>query len=318
MLFRSPAFTNRQSVKAGVTTPGVQIPFANLKPEADISIGGKPGGAVFADQVFITVPEANQIVSIDLKKNEKGSKTISIEKPCGGIIRAFGSLWVPNCEKHELTRIDQKSGEVKATISTGVSGASDSLISTADSVWLLADQKTSLLRIDPDDNTVIGEIRLPEGCNSIASGDNSLWVTCPKQSKVIRIDPKKNIVENQIEVASQPGSLTFGEGSIWVLCQAEGKVARINPKDNKVLKTIDLNIQNAKGSIAFGEGYVWVSAPGFPVSRIVPDTDEVAQQFYGTDSDFLKVGSGALWLSGNNGQSLLKIDSKRVLATLAE
>ncbi len=308
----------RQAVKGGITTPGVQIPFTSLKPETEISIGGKPSGAVFADQVFITVPEANQIVSIDPKKNEKGAKPISIEKPCGGIIRAFGNLWVPNCQKEELARIDQKSGEIKATIATGVSGTSDSLVSTPDSIWLLADQKTSLLRIDPDDNIVIGEIRLPEGCNSITSGDSALWVTCPKESKILRINPQKNIIEKQIEVSSQPVSVTFGEGSVWVFCQAEGKVVRINPKENKILKTIDLNVPNAIGSISYGEGFIWVSMAGFPVSRIVADTDEVAQQFHGTGGGYLAIGSGSLWLAAGNGQSLLKIDPKRALATLAE
>ncbi len=234
------------------------------------------------------------------------------------MVRAFGSLWVPNCEKLELTRIDPKNGQVKATISTGASAFTDSITSTADSIWMLADEKTTLLRIDPQQNLVVGEIRLPEKCNSITAGDNSLWVTCPALNKVVRIDPKKNLLDKQIETASQPVSAIFGEGSLWVLCKAEGKVARIDPKTNKVSKTIDLEIKDADGKIAIGEGSVWVTTPGFPISRILPETDKVVQQFKGANGGYIDIGLGSVWLASVESGSVLRIDPRRISATLAE
>jgi streptogramin lyase len=54
---------------------------------------------------------------------------------------------------------------------------------------------------------------------------------------------------------------------------------RIDPKTNKVSKTIELLVPNSDGDIAVGEGSVWVTLKGFPISRIDPKTDKVAQQF---------------------------------------
>jgi hypothetical protein len=41
---------------------------------------------------------------------------------------------------------------------------------SADSVWAFTDGKTTLSRIDPVQNKVVGEIRLPMGCSSVISG----------------------------------------------------------------------------------------------------------------------------------------------------
>lgn len=313
-----PKKQEKSGAKTGIQTPGIQVAIASLKPEAEIALKGKISGMIFADQVFVSADEMNQIASIDPKTNKLSEKSIKLEKPCGGIARAFGSLWVPNCEKKELSRIDAKTGAVKATIPMGNSVAVPSIAATADSIWLLSDDRTTLLRIDPDENLVVGEIRLPEKCNSMVTGDNSLWVTCPAKSQILRIDPKKNLVEQRIEVASQPVSSVFGEGSIWVLCKAEGKVARIDPKTNKVIKTIDLGIPDAAGNISFGEGSVWVTSPGFPISRIQPDSDQVVQQFKGPGGGLINVGLGSVWLANSADGSLWRVDPKRIAATLAE
>ena len=144
------------------------------------------------------------------------------------------------------------------------------MAATADSIWLLSDNKTTLSRIDPDQNAVVAELRLPAGCNTLTFGETALWVTCPAEDRVLRIDPQNNLVDKRIEVSAQPKALAIGEGSIWVLCQKDGKVERIDPKTNKVIKTIELAVPGVEGSIAIGSGSVWVSQAGFPLTRIDP------------------------------------------------
>ena len=96
-------------------------------------------------------------------------------------------------------------------------------------------------------------------------------------------------------------------------------VDRIDPKTNKVSKSIALEVPGAKGTIAFGEGAVWVSLTGFPLTRIDPESETVAQQFYGAGGGgSIVTGAGAIWLSNPDGGTLLRIDPKRVLATIAE
>lgn len=311
---------NTKTVKKpslGVKTPGVQIPFASLKSEAEIKLEAAPAGAAFTTEALVAA--GGTVQRIDAKKNQAGDKPITgLENACGGMINAFGSLWTANCGSKTLAKIDAKAGKVTATIATGTGTAPVALAASADSVWMLTDDNATLSRIDPKDNKVVAEIRLAAGCNSILSAENSLWVTCPGVDKLLRIDPKTNLVDKRIEVPGEPAAVTFGEASIWVLARKEGKVAQIDPKTNKVTATIELGIPNATGSIAFGEGSVWVSAPGFPISRIVPATAKVAQQFAGEGGGFIYTGLTSVWLADAKAKTFTRFDPKRILATLAE
>src|SRR5262249_35722773 len=151
----------------------------------------------------------------------------------------------------------------------------------ADSIWLLSDTRGTLARIDPQEKTVVAELRVPADCNTLTFGETALWLTCPAENRVLRVDPTTNLVDKSIEVSAQPESLAIGETSVWVLCAKDGKLARIAPKTKKVSKTIELGAPAAGGSVTIGDGFAWVAMPGFPISRIDPASDKVVQQFYG-------------------------------------
>lgn len=302
---------------AGVKTPGIQIPFVNLKSEADIPVPGQPNAMFFADMAFLPNGPENGITRLDTKANKLNDPWSGLKTPCGGLVNAFRSYWVPNCGDQTLVRLDARSGKVTATIGTGTGSAARAVAANADSVWLLSDDKTTLSRIDPEQNTVVSELRLPAKCNTVQSAESALWVTCPAEGRVLRIDPKTNLVTQRIEVA-EPVAQTFGEGTVWVLSRKEGKVMRIDPKTNKVSATVETGIPNAEGSIAFGEGSVWVSAAGFPITRINPATDKVTQQFAGVGHGDLYTGATALWLYDQNKKILKRFDPKRIAATLPD
>jgi streptogramin lyase len=235
------------------------------------------------------------------------------------MVSAFGSHWIPACGDGTLARIDPKTFKIIATIATGTADAGGSLAASADSIWLLTDARTTLSRIDPDQNAVVGELRVPSGCGGLTFGEKSLWIACPNENKVLRINPATNLVEKVIDVAARPQSLAVGAASIWVLCEKDGTVDRIDPKINKVSKSIELDVPGAKGAIAFGEGSVWVTQAGFPLTRIDPQSETVAQQFFGPGGGgAILTTPGAIWLSNPETGTLQRVDPKRVLATLAE
>jgi hypothetical protein len=63
---------------------------------------------------------------------------------------------------------------------------------------------------------------------------------------------------------------------------------------------------------------VWVSLDGFPLVRIDPAAEKVAQQFWGEGGGAIQFGFNAIWLSNLKQNTLWRIDPKRVEATLAE
>lgn len=303
-----------ETTREGIKTPGIQIPFSSLKPEATFPTPDQPEWIFYSTELF--VPGKDKIDKIDVKANKIADSIAGVQKPCGGMVAAFGSLWAPSCGPGALLRIDPKTMKIMATINAGADDVHGSIAATADSVWMLTDSKTTLSRIDPDQNAVVGELRVPAGCSGLTFGETALWLACPSENKVLRIDPETNLLEKEISVSAQPEALATGEHSIWVLCQKEGKLERIDPKTNQVAKSIDLDVPGAKGSIAYGDAFVWVTASGFPLMRIDPQSDSVAQQFYGTGGGLIATSPGAIWLSSSG--TLLRIDPKLVLATLAE
>jgi DNA-binding beta-propeller fold protein YncE len=268
-------------LKRGVQAPGVQIPVLKLKPEA-----------------------IDNAAQSDLSCADKQS--------------GFGSDWALSCAEGTLARIDSKTGDVLKTIKTGAAKVKAGLAISPDSVWLLTDAKTTLARIDPAENKVVAETRLPAGCTGIVFGEAALWAACPAENRVLRIDSLLNTVTQRIEVSAEPLTLAVGLGAVWAFCKKEGKVERIDPKTNKVTKTIELGVPNTEGEIIAAEGSVWITLPGFPISRIDPKTDKVVQQFVGEGGGSIKAAPGAIVLTNIKQKTIWRLDPRRILATLAE
>jgi len=307
--------------KAGVKTPGVQIPMANLKPEAEIPLSETPGNFVFTtDQVLIPMPSGDQIARVEGKSNKMLDPFTGIAKPCGGMTNSFRNLWIVSCGSQALARIETATGKPVATVSTGSGAAATAVAASTDSIWMLTDDKTTLTRIDPDTNSVVSEFRLGAACRSVTFADSSLWVVCPGEKRIVRINPLTNLVLARIEVTPEPVSLAFGDNAIWVLSRAQGKVARIDPKTNKVVATIDLGFTNADGNVTFGDGFVWVSSPGFPITKISPqlEKEKVVQQFAGEGGGMIQFGLNSIWLTNTAYNNVWRLDPKRIAATLAE
>ena len=308
--------TIHPKVVRGITTPGVQIPMASLKPAAEFPVPSKPEWLFFTDSLFL--PGKDALDRVDPKTNKLDEPVTGLEKPCGGMASAFGSLWVPSCGSGILQRIDPKTFKVSAKLDIGASSAAGIVAESSDSLWMLVDDKTTLARIDPDQNAVVAEIRVPAGCRSLTFGEAALWLACPAENKVMRINPATNLVEKQIEVSAEPEAIVTGLNSIWVYCRKESKIDRIDPKTNKVSKSIELKVPGTDATMAFGEGSIWISMAGFPLTRIDPVAEAVAQQFYGDGGGFVRTSAGAVWVSNKEAGTLLRIDPKLVVLTLAE
>jgi streptogramin lyase len=306
--------------KSGIKTPGIQIPFSSLKSEAELPVDGAAWMTITGAAILVPSKPQDTLVRIDPKGNKTMDPVTGLNKPCAGAVVAFGSIWTPNCGSNSLVRADAKTAKIIATLAVGASDVPIGIAATTDSVWMLTNDKTTLSRIDPDQNAVAGEIRLPSDCNSLVFAEASLWVTCPVEGRVLRINPVTNLVEKHIEVSAAPRALASGGGSLWVLCEKEGKIDRIDPKSNKVIKTIDLLTPGAGGNLAFGEGFLWVTQSGFPLTRIDPESEKekVVQQFWGEGGGFISVSTGAVWLSNGAQGKVTRFDPKRIYSTLAE
>ena len=304
--------------KPGVSTPGVKIPMEKLKPESEFQVGGSPDWIAVDESIYVSNQPKNSIARIDPKTNKFLPDVTGFHKPCSGLAVGFGSLWVPNCGDGMLTRVDLKTGKLGASIQTGVANSEGGIAVSPDSVWIMTKGDSTLARVDPLSNKIVAEIPLPTGCFTAAYGMDDVWVTCTDAGLLIRVDPSTNLITEHIKVGAKPRFLAVGEGSVWTLNQSAGSVSRIDPQSNKVVATIEVGVPGPGGDIAVGEGSVWVTAFDFPLSRIDPETNKVAQQFFGTGGDAIRAAKGNVWLCDLRNGKVWKFDPKLIMATTAE
>lgn len=303
--------------RPGVSTPGVRIPITKLKPAAVYAVPGAPDWMAVDKEIWVSNEPKNSVSRLDPASD--AVTTFAVGKaPCSGLAAAFGTLWVPNCGDSTITRLDLKDGAVKATFPMTIADSEGGIATGAGSLWILTDAKGTLARVDPATNKVVAEIYVAPGSFAAAFGGNAIWVTSSEKNVLTRVNAQTNVVEETIAVGPKPRFLTVGEGSVWTLNQGDGSITRVDMKTNKVVATIEAGISGGGGEISAGEGSIWATVFEYPITRIDPATNTVAQQFYGEGGDSIRAGGGWIWLTNIRAGTVWRIDPKRILATLAE
>ena len=308
--------------------PPLHLALTSLTPEATIAIGGDRRITTGGDAVWVLSRTAGTLTRVDPKTNTLGTPITVGNEPCLSVLSAFGSLWTPQCGAKALTRTPvpptasadktdktEKPEPVKppVTISVGIRSAGP-VVSGASSIWMITDPSGALSRIDPDTNAVVAEITVAAGSNAMAFGDNSVWITSASKDTLTRVNGDTNVVLETIKIGRGPVAVAAGGGSVWTLNGGDGTVSRVDPKTNKVTQTIKTGVTGTDGALVVGEGSVWLSAPGFPLTRIDPVTNTLAQQFAGPGGGALAIGHKSLWIAATP-TSVWRVDPRRVEAT---
>jgi virginiamycin B lyase len=302
--------------KEGIKTPGVRIPFTLLKPEVELPIA--PAWMAATDALIVPSAQGG-LVKIDSRSNKAAEPVMAVAKPCGGAVIGFDSLWAPDCAAGAIARLDAKTWKSTAQVAGGAGTAQPAVAVTADSLWAFTDDRSTLARIDPENNKIVAQLRFQSKCTSLTFAEAALWALCPVEDRLYRVNPETAVVEKHVDLSANPRAVVFGENSLWALCLKDGKIERIDPKTNKVTKTIELEVAgSAGGGIAFGGGAVWVTLDGFPLTKIDVVSEKVVQQFWGAGGGAIQFAFNAIWLSNLKEGTLWRIDPRRVAATLAE
>src|SRR4051812_14883919 len=83
----------------GVRTPGVQIPFADLKSEMEFEGVAAAGWVAMAETVVAPNAAGDGLLRLDARAKEKklADPVAGVKQPCAGAVSAFGSLRVGAC-----------------------------------------------------------------------------------------------------------------------------------------------------------------------------------------------------------------------------
>lgn len=300
--------------KPGVADASVRIPIEKLVPDAVFDIPGLPDWIAIDAEVWVSNAPGNSVARLDPRTNTVAATIAVGREPGSGLAAGFGSLWVPNCGDSTLSRIDLRTGAVTTTIPMTFADSEGGIATGAGSVWVMTDTKSTLARIDPESDKVVAELRLAPGSCTVAFGGDAVFVTSTRENLLTRVDPRTNTIAATIPVGPQPRFLAVGEGSVWTFNQGDGSISRVDLATNHLVATIEAGVPGGGGEIAVGEGSVWVTSPKYPITRIDPATNTVAQQFFGPGGDAIRVGHGSVWLSNLRAHNVWRLDPRRIAA----
>src|SRR5438876_9866762 len=77
----------------------------------------------------------------------------------------------------------------------------------------------------------------PGSCGEAVAGNGAVWVARVSDNTVLRIDPQTNSVIATIPVGPQPEGIAVTPGAVWVVNKGGPSVSRIDPATNQVVAT---------------------------------------------------------------------------------
>jgi virginiamycin B lyase len=150
-----------------------------------ISIPPGSYNPIFSDGiVWITGIEKNVLTAVDAKSG-KVLESIPLGPKPRFLTAGAGSIWTLNQGDGTVSRVDEKSRQVIATIEVGIPGAGGDIDYGADSAWPTVFE-VPLSRIDAKTNHVVRQW-IGNGGDSLRFGFESLWITDYKKGLLSRI-----------------------------------------------------------------------------------------------------------------------------------
>lgn len=156
----------------------------------------------------------------------------------------------------------------------------------ASSMWASDVQNTTLLRIDPETNTV---------------------------TKRIRIGKPLRFVDNQDQV---DGWLTVADGFVWATDQDHDRIVRVSPGSGRVVATVHVP---SPWDIAVADGSVWVPEfEPYAVVRIDEKTNRIVKRWPAVGPTSVAAGAGSIWVVAHRANHVLRIDptTNRIIAAI--
>ena len=143
---------------------------------------------------------------------------------------------------------------------------------TNDQVWVANQGGTTIDRIDPKTNKIVGHINVPAAPFWFATQPSSVAATLSNEGVVVLIDPQSGKVGQPITVGALPRDPGFVGGRLWVASQGSEDVSVIDPSTSKVIGSFTLpgplGIWVAQE--ALGDGWV-LDYAGKTAYRVRPD-----------------------------------------------
>jgi streptogramin lyase len=241
--------------------------------------------------------------------------------PAGGLVVAFGSLWVSDYFGNAVWRVGPR-GHVQAEIATGTQP--QWMHAAFGSLWVANHHGASMSRIDPETNTVLDTVQVGapdtfrDGPQAVTDDGTNVYVGSSNLQALQSVDPSDDAVttpDSSDDVFCGP---TLGiAGVVWSVDPCSGAFYQFGT-DGSVLRTIPS--AGVPGDIATLGGHLWVSddtnfdpdtfqGSAAVLERLDPVTGEVERTVaIGGDATGVTAAFGDFWVYNANTNVIRRID----------
>lgn len=173
--------------------------------------------------------------------------------------------------------------------------------------------------IDPETNSVVGDIPVGLRPGPLDFGAGALWVANLDDESVSRVDPATRKVVRTIAVGEALSDLDAGSGAVWALSTSPAvRVRQIDPRFDTVAKTIGVeSLPGGSGGVALGRDALWVAPALGLLTRIEPATTKVVEALDARSSPTsIAVGGEAVWIADASANTVTRVDETNVVTPI--
>lgn len=174
------------------------------------------------------------------------------------VVAGAGSIWVATDAKGVISRVDPKTNQVIATVTTEPGAVY--LTFGLGALWAASAKEQTLQRIDPANNMVVATIPVGKQPGFLTAGEGAVWVQEQGDGTVAAIDPATNAVRGRVKVGDnlKYGDIDTGGGKVWLRTTADQMFAVIDPETLTV--TARVGKPSGSGALRYTPAGVWTSA----------------------------------------------------------
>ncbi|MEM7139781.1 MAG: hypothetical protein AAF548_02040 [Actinomycetota bacterium] len=189
----------------------------------------------------------------------------------GGAAELDGTLWAPFLEEGVVRTFDVDTGDEQATYA--IAEQPTQAHAAFGSIWV-TDDAGSVIRVDPEDGSIVAAIEVGGASTWIDASEDSIWATQFSLGTVTRIDPSSNSVVATIDVAPAALGTMFSDG-VGYTFPFQAMIGTIDPATNEASPLVDGGF--IAGGWSAGPGGVWVGiSPDPTVVQVDPATGELS------------------------------------------
>ncbi len=165
---------------------------------------------------------------------------------------------------------------------------------TADAVWPVSFDASTVNRVDPTTNTVTASYEISGAASAFALGD-VVWVASYGGSpSLVALDAETGAMRTSAQAGEVCCDLTSDdEGDVWAV-DPGGRVVEISDGGVSRGLPVDIDARNAHTNVVYAGGSLWVSSDTTPLHRIDPATGATTDLDVGGGVPFLQ-HDGLVW-----------------------